>query len=179
MVQYGYDSMVNNFPVDPELDLRTAFHNTIYGTDTELPRGRLVVIQRLVRDKNGDPIKSPSAYKTTGEGQNANRGYATTRTGYLCNEVMIRALVKPAGRLVMDEIGAPMGEFATDRVVFYTSYKHPLNNHDVAILPVIDDDGNIVNPVTIAKEYNLTVPYDRTLDSGRVEFHVCIGEVQK
>lgn len=175
---FEYTLSPEQLTIGKDLDLRETFHNTLYGTETEKPRGALIVIQELKRDDSGNPITSPYAYDT-GEGSYKERGTATTRTGFLCDEYWRRSFIRPSGRLVMDEIGAPMGVFANERLIFYFSAHDPIRQHDVIIVPRYDENGNPESPVVASMEYNITIVYPKFLDGGRIEFYAAIAEIQK
>jgi hypothetical protein len=179
-MNYGFEDIVDGMPLAADISIRDLVHNTLYGTEKEMPRGRWLVWQKLKRDSEGQAIKSPFVYKITEEGKYRDRGYATTRTGYLCDEYLIRGFITPPStRLALDETQAPVGVMPNNRVIIWTSYKDAIHANDIIILPKIDTDGNLINPVAIDMEYMITMVYNKTLDNGRLEFFQAVGEIQK
>jgi hypothetical protein len=163
-------------PVGPDLALN--IHYDIYG-DAENPGiGAYIVWQKLVRDVDLNPIKSPYVYKNTLEGMK-NGHPSTTRTGFLCNEFLIRAIVRPSGRLIMDDLGSAPALFENNRVVFITSPQDPVRQGDVFLVLEVDDNGEPIKPLKSFKEFILTVSYPKYLHNGKIMFYTIIAEVQK
>jgi len=177
-MSYGFTNYTEDFPIGLDYDIKTSVYHTLYGSDGESAKGEWIILQRLVRDDNGEPIRG-TVYKNTQEGSNSNRGPATTRTGYICNEVWIRGLIIPSGRFALNEVTSPIGALETNRVVIITAAQDKILQHDVMILPARDEDDNIASPVTIESEYNATLVYPKRLDNGRLEYHLTICENQK
>ena len=176
-MQYSF----NEVPLDisKDISVRANVDAIIYGTKDEAPRGIFAVLQTVLRDEKGSPIKSPFTYKLTGEGKNDNRGPHTTRTGYLCNEKLIRAIYKPATLMRADATMSAIGMVAPEKDIFILSWRDEIKAQDVIVLIKTDDNGNIINPVTIEKEFIVSLVYPKKLDNGRVEFYTCIIEDQK
>lgn len=177
MTQYLFDEIAVD--IDTDISIRANVDAIIYGTNGEQPRGIFAVLQSVLRDDNNSPITSPFTYKSTGEGKDGNRGPNTTRTGYLCNEKLIRTIYRPASLLRNDESMSDMGVFAPDRDIFYLSSKDEIYEQDVIVLINTDEDGNIINPVTAIEEYTVTQVYPKRLDTGRIEYYVCLIEDQR
>lgn len=160
-------------------DLKTTFYDFLYGSNLQPPHGRWVVWQKVRKDSEGKPIIAEQAYKYTEEGSGYNAP-GITRTGYLCDEELIRAYMSPAGRrLIMDEVPSPMGNFQNERMLFYTSHLHSLKQHDIICTLKVDEFGKPVNPVTVETQYIVTLPVPRTLYNGREEYFTTITEQQK
>jgi hypothetical protein len=177
---YGYTPSATE--VDFDIDLRAHFHAIIYGSDSERPRGQWVVIQKLLRDEKGEPIKSPYRFKVTDEGKHKERGPSTTRTGFLCNEVLVRSMFRPAQRMIADEQSAEIGNLAPTRDVFYFAFEDKtvdIKEKDVVITIDIDEFGNIINPVKAIHEYNIVKRHNKCSDGGRVEYIATIVEDQR
>lgn len=167
----------SNTTVNADADVRDIVDTMIYGNNKECPRGEIVVLQNIVRNSDGLPVKSPYSYLVSGEASFKNRGSNTTRTGYLCNEKLIRVKKKTYGR-----IGGAlsiMGENSNNRLVFYLSYKDEIRTNDAIILPKLNEDGSILQPVEIETEYDIVMVHKITSDNGRLEYYQAIGEVIK
>lgn len=177
-MSYGFGKYTENFPIGLDYDIKTSVYATLYGSDGESAKGEWLILQRLLRDDNGDPIRG-TVYKNTQEGKDANRGPSTTRTGYLCNEVWIRGLIIPSGRFALNEVTSPVGALETNRVVIITAAQDKIVQHDAIIIPRRNDDDNIATPIAIEREYNATLVYPKRLDNGRLEYHLTICEDQK
>ncbi len=169
----------NTFDIPTDIDLRQTVHDILYGTSTERPRGVLVVLQRLKKDASGNVLKSPYTYKLTGEGKADDRGPATTRTGFYCDESLIRILYQPASRMIMDELTTQTGVQPVTRDLVFVSALDPISEHDCIVFINLDDQGNVINPVTKTKEVIVTKVYPKNLDGGRIEYYACIVEEQK
>jgi len=174
-----YTASASSFTTVTDVDLRTTFHEMLYGNDLERPRGTIVVLQKIVRDTDGMPIKSPYTYKVTGEGKHEDRGPNTTRTGYLCDESLIRTQFRPASRMIMDEKTSEFGKQVPTRDVCFFSYKDPIKEQDVIIFVNTDDDGNPTSPVTVESEVTITKVYPKRADNGRIEYYAALVEDQK
>lgn len=173
------DYLSHEYFLSTSLNLKLSMENFLYGSPTQPPRGAWVVAQKVVRDADGQPVKSDYVYKVTGEGKHKDRGPATTRLGYLCNEVFMRIFMSPATRQVKDEIQTPMGAFTPQRMVLYTAASEPLNIHDVIIDVQLDPYGNPSSPITPITEWIVILPVPKRLDLGRLEFNSYLIEVQK
>ena len=176
-MNYAIDNF--NSQITADADIRNIVHSMIYGSSAEHARGEVVVLQKLIRDSKG-PIKAPTSY-LSGEGSNRDR-HSTTRTGYLCEESLCRLLKRPAGRAggtIVDEATSYMGEFVTNRMVFYMSYKDSIQEHDVIIIPKKDANDNLLQPVQVGLELNVVMVYPMRLDDGRTEFYTIVAEKQK
>ena len=169
----------SNFDIHTDVDLRTGVHDILYGTPIERPRGVLVVLQRLKKDSFGNAIRSPYTYKLTGEGKADDRGPATTRTGFYCDEFLIRVLYQPASRMIMDELTTQTGVQPVTRDLVFVSAFDSVSEHDCIVFINLDDQGNVINPVTKTKEVIVTKVYPKNLDGGRIEYYACIVEEQK
>lgn len=177
-MSYGFTKYTEDFPIGLDYDIKTSVYTTLYGSAGESAKGEWLILQKLVRDEKGDPIRG-TVYKNTQEGSNENRGPGTTRTGYLCNEVWVRGLIIPSGRFALNEVTSPVGALETNRIVIITAAQDKVKQHDVFIIPVRDDDDKIATPIAIDREYNATLVYPKRLDNGRLEYHLTICEDQK
>lgn len=175
--QYTYNK--NSAITTDDVNISEIIKDILYGTPTEKPRGTWAVLQSLKRDSNGEPIKSDYVYKLTGEGVNSGRGPGTTRTGYLCDEKLVRTYYRPASRMIMDELTSAVGVFAPTRDVCYFANIDPIYEHDVIVFIELDADGSIINPVKAIKELNVVRVYDKRLDNGLVQYYACVVEDQK
>ena len=162
-----------------DIDLRKTFDEILFGTDKERARGRWVVVQKLLRNAEDEPIVSPYTYKLTEEGKDKNRGPNTTRTGFLCNEILTKCVYAPAGRMTMDESAAEAGQQIQEKDVVYLPSATHVKQHDVVIFIEIGDDGKFTNPIKATKEVIITKIYEKCSDEGRIEFYICIVEEQK
>jgi len=168
-----------NFDIDTDIDLSGEVTNIIYGNGKERPRGVLVVLQKILRDTKGLPIKSPWTHKVTKEGQANNRGPNTTREGYLCDEKLVRVLYRPASRMIMDEQMSQTGMQPVTRDVMYFAKEDVVDEHDCVVFVKLNSEGKITNPVTAAKEVVVTKLYPKHLDNGQIQYYTCIVEEQK
>lgn len=176
---FYYDVPNEAIHTEHDFSIREAVHDIIYGTTKEKPRGTLTILQSLVKDSRGLPIKHPSSYKISGEGTGAIYIPGMTRTGFRCTESIIRTRIRPAGRIIVDELTTPMGEMSPIRDAIYTSYKDPISYRDVLIYPELQEDGYPILPVRPRKELNVVAVYPIYSDVGRIEYYLSIAEEQK
>jgi len=169
----------DSFNIDTDVDLSREVTKIIYGNWKERPKGTLVVLQKLVRNEDGLPVKSPWVHKNTGEGLANNRGPNTTREGYSCNEKLIRVLYRPASRMIMDEQMNATGMQPVTRDVMYFAKEDAVEEHDCIVFVKLDDNGKAISPITPEKEVVITKKYAKRLDNGLLQFYTCIVEEQK
>lgn len=161
-----------------DINTREIVDRFIYGSNTEPPRGEWVVLQRVKKDADGNPIKSPYAYKLTGEAKGSDHGPNTTRTGYLCEEFLVRAYPKPATRKREGEELGDVGKLAFMKRLFIFSYKDKPSRHDVLCTLKLNDDGSLINPVTADEEMVLAQVFPQRLEDGSIQFYEAIAEKQ-
>jgi len=168
----------DTFNIYTDIDLRSGFDAMIYGSGDEKSRGRWAVWQSIIKDNNGTSLRSSDTYKVTGEGKDKDRGFATTRNGFLCTERLIRIKSTPL-RMRQDELVGEASPESPIKETIYVPSKHHVEYHDNIILISIDETGNVINPVTAELEMTIIRVNEMCSDDGRIEFYQCICEVQK
>jgi len=169
-----------NFDVAVDIDMRKEFAAMINGTDEVRPLGTQIVLQSLVRDSRGKLIRSPYAYAMTGEVPLDKRYPNTTITGYKCSESLVRAYVVPFqlryyASLQIEEPGVDN----ESKYLFYLDNDLDVKSEDVFVTIALDEEGNVINPVTPLKDFVIIEIPTHSEINGRGEFKTAIAKVIK
>lgn len=160
-----------------DIDLNAEIANILYDSDKFY--GHKLVLQSVLRDNNNKPIKARTSYELTGEISFRNREAGTTKTGYYCNEYFIHGMITPGSLMRTDEKSTNIANLANPKAIGYFHSSIEIKLHDVIVLVKLDNQGNVVNPVTPEREYFVTYIYDRRLDNSKREFYTCLLEETK
>jgi len=174
-----YDFNTDAGRVSNDISLRELVHEMLYGSNKEKARGEWVVLQKLVRDEDGNPIKHELAYTTSGEGRHKNRPAGMTRTGYKCTEHLVRCRHYPASLARIDEIASAPGHIAPVKNISYFSHLDEIKDNDVIVTLKVDADGNVINPPKVDAELIITRSIPVYGDNSRIEYYIGIIEDQK
>jgi len=169
-----------NFDISVDIDLREEFQRTINGTDTTEPLSTQMVLQSIQVDDKGNLARSPYSYKHTGEAPLDKRHPNTTITGYKCAETLERAYVVPFQLRYYAALQiADPGVDNESKYLFYLRHDMVIKQHDVFVSIELDDDGNVVNPVTPIRDFVILEVPPLSEVNGRGEFKIAIAKIIK
>lgn len=165
--------------VSADTNIKEIVNEIIYGSDGERPRSKPVVWQKLMRDADGQPIRSDYTYKSTGEGKIKERGPATTKEGFYCDEYLIQIMHQPPVRLMADDTIIDPGVVQGYRDIMVFSPKDRIKEYDSIVTIELTENGDIVSPVTATREYTITKTFEMHTDNGILQYIIGIAEVKK
>jgi len=156
-----------------ELDLRTEFHRFLFGSATEIPKGRIGILRRMRRDDDGNVVQCPCVSAITGEpDKDTPCNYCWTE-GNLWDEEWItyyKMLASSHEGLVRKNQPHEPGVSNIPFVFFYLEYDVAPTRQDKIIEVARDVDGDIIVPYKRETIYPISICEDFRSDNGRVEY---------
>lgn len=163
-----------------EIDLRTEFSNTIYGTVKEIPKGQKGLLRRFRKDSDGKKIKCPCVNRVTGEPFKESLCSYCRSEKYLWDETSIDfyfSQVPTDSQLSSQDILRQPGVMNTPIYVFYIPSTFDLTSDDKIVRLVLDNEGVPVVPNKRLEIFKITALRDMRLDFGRLEFWKANGYI--
>ena len=163
-------------PVQGEIDLRSEFENTIYGSLNEVAKGLPLVIRRLRRD----PITlartpCPCTDNLTGEPDRDTVCVYCLGEGYFWDEEIWQGYKVTAGSetsLARRTYHGEAGRIIDDTYRFYFPYNANIIKGDKIIELILDVEGNIARPMRRLVNWDPNSIEEKRLDNGRIEFFI-------
>ena len=165
-----------------EIDLRVGLNQLLFGSAEEEAHGQIFIIRHFRIDENDRKIKCPvCSHPSTGEGTSKYKCQYCNGEGYLWDEhtaIGYRTEESPAFRFFGKE--TEFGE--VPMVSPFITFPHyvTIDKRDMLIDPTLDEEGNIVSPISISRKYKVPWLREFRLDGGRIEYiKVRITEIPK
>jgi len=156
-----------------EIDLRQAFYNRLYGSATEVAKGRVGLLRRMRLDKDSKRVVCSCVDEKTGEPDKDTYCPYCWGEGYLWDEEWItyyKVLVSSHEGLVRKNQAHKAGVSNTPFVFFYLEYQIAPTRYDKIVEVALDVDGNLATPYTREAIYPIATAEAFRSDNGRVEY---------
>jgi len=156
-----------------ELDLRKEFHEFLFGSATEVPKGQVGILRRMRKDDNGNLIPCACVDKKTGEPDLDTFCPYCHGEGYIYDEEWIayyRVLVSSQEGMVRKNQAHRAGMSNIPFVFFYLEYNVEPSRVDKIVEVSRDVDGGVLLPYTEEAIYPIATLEPFRSDSGRIEY---------
>ena len=148
-----------------ELDLRTEMNRTLYGSTDEVAKGRKGLLRRLRRDSDGNPIRCACRDNVTDEPDKDYYCRYCLGVGFYWDEI---GIVYYRNDDSFRKREGKNQEFEGDD--FFFEYNVVIAVDDYIVTVNLDNDGNVLVPVTRSKIFKILSSDPFRSDSGRIEF---------
>jgi hypothetical protein len=159
-----------------EVDLRQEMDSTLYGSVTEIAKGRPIVLRRMRRTSAGQLIECACVSTLTGEPDQDTKCPYCWGERYLWDEEWVTAykmqVSSQEGFARKPQPNEP-GVSITPLVFFYMDYTIAPTQDDKIVEVKLDLEGNVVIPITREAIYQIATAEDFRSDNGRVEYWRC------
>lgn len=156
-----------------EIDLRTEFTNTAYGSCPEIGKFQTGLLRRFRTDSDGNKILCSCVSPVTGEPDRERRCTICLGETHLWDEEYIdfyhAEVNTESQRSDRESLRAP-GVMNTPLRAFWIPSKYTLTEDDKLVVLVLDKEGKIVLPQQRKELYVLAAVTELRLDNGRLEF---------
>jgi hypothetical protein len=164
------------WPVDgsgAEVDLRQEFYEFLYGSTTEVAKGRPGILKRMRKDADGDLIVCPCVDEKTGEPDRDTICPYCWGEGYYWDEEWImyyKMLVSSQEGMVRKNSPNKPGLSNTPFVFFYLEYNVVPSRHDKIVEVSLGTTGDISLPYVRKAIYPIATAEAFRSDRGRIEY---------
>jgi len=159
-----------------EIDLRQEFYEFLYGSPTEVAKGRPAILRRMRRDSDGNLVRCPCVDELTGEPDKDTFCPYCWGEGSLFDEEWItvyKMLVSTHEGMVRKNQPHEPGVSNIPFVFFYCEYFISPTRQDRIIEVSLDTSGRVVTPIVREAIYTIATPEAFRSDNGRVEYWRC------
>jgi hypothetical protein len=156
-----------------ESDVRQELHETVFGSISEVAKGRKGIFRRMRRDHNGDLVKCSCVDEITLEPDRDHFCPYCWGEGYLFDEewvVYYKMQIASNEGFMRKDRPFKGGIVNTPYVFFYVEYNVNPTRFDKIIEMERDLDGNLVVPYKREAIYTIATAEDFRADNGRVEY---------
>lgn len=159
-------------PARAEIDLREEYDRIVFGDAYHIPHGSPLVLRRLRRLANGDPVECVCRQETVVDEPSPTCPYCDNE-GYLWDEewtIGYSEFGGSEGGLMRRQVYYRPGAISADYKIFYLRYNTNILHGDKIIEPLLDQEGKPVVPYIRSVIYKpQTIDILRS-DYGRIEF---------
>lgn len=156
-----------------EIDLRQEFHDLLYGSATEIAKGRPAILRRMRRDESGNLVRCPCVDSKTNEPDQDTPCQYCWGEGYLWDEewVIIYKQVVSSARAAprLPQEYKPGVAWIPLEYIYMEYFVNP-TRFDKYIEVALDEEGAPVVPYKREAKYNISLPQYLRADNGRIEY---------
>jgi hypothetical protein len=156
-----------------EVDLRQEFYEFLYGSPTEIPKGRPGILRRMRTDNSGDLVVCPCVDEKTGEPDRDTVCPYCWGEGYYWDEEWVtyyKVLVSSHEGMVRKNQPYKPGVSNTPFVFFYLEHSVAPSRLDKIVEVSLDTEGSISLPYTREAIYPIATAEAFRSDNGRIEY---------
>ena len=156
-----------------EVDLRQEFYEFLFGSPTEVPKGRPGILRRMREDDDGELVVCPCVDEKTGEPDRDTICPYCWGEGYLWDEEWVtfyKMIVSSHEGLVRKNQPYKPGMSNIPFVFFYLEYDVVPGSFDKIVEVSLDTEGVISLPYTREAIYPIATAEAFRSDNGRVEY---------
>jgi hypothetical protein len=156
-----------------EVDLREEFYELLYGSSSEVAKGRPGLLRRMRTDSDGDLIQCPCVDDITGEPDIDTFCPYCWGEGYIWDEEWItyyKRIVSSQEGLVRKNQPHQPGLSNIPFAFFYLEYNVLPTVYDIVIEVSLDEDGYVNTPISRSAHFKIATPESFRSDNGRIEY---------
>jgi hypothetical protein len=167
-----------------EISMRDEMINTLEGSFMEISKKLPILLRKMKRDINGNPIECACIDKVTDEQDRDVYCPIDQGDRYIWDEIWIsgyRYFIDPNSTKATSEIELKQGAFNALKAVFYTRYPEVVTREDKIIEIILNAEGKPVLPYRRLRKWKINQATDYRLDHGRLEYWnlACVEEKYK
>jgi hypothetical protein len=156
-----------------EVDLRQELIDMFNGTSLEIPKAQDGLLRRMRRDSSGELVKCSCVDSLTKEPLLDRFCPVCYGEGNLWDEEnlqLYRTFVLGDKQGALKAQLLDLGLINIPIVVFYTRYDSNITTDDKIVTLELDNEGDVVSPLTRLGVYRIKSAWDYRADNGRIEY---------
>lgn len=150
-----------------EIDLRDELHQMLFGTSSEIPKGKIGLLRRMRRDDEGELVRCSCRNEVTDEPDRDFYCRECVGMGYLWDEYKI-VYYKNNESFKEDRKG-----------LFYFEYDSEVTKDDYIIEVALNTEGVPLSPVRRESVYEIITADPFRADNGRIEFWTILAQYRR